>query len=406
MDAVDPELRLLLAQVSALRGLRPPPALRLVALPAAQLAQEALAQAARDWPAPARRAQALLLWRLGLLPAESDLLQLLAPALEAQLEAFYARREDVPTLFVRSALAGRRRAGALAHELVHALQDHEHGLLRRLAGAESSDCRGALHALAEADALAVVEQLGLAEPGAPGQRPAVPLPAVLERSLAAPYRDGRERIAEALREGGFGAVDRWLRAPPASTHELLQPALSRTPTAELLELTAPGADWQRTHADVLGEQGLRVVLEEESAAAAALAAHWQADRVTVLQQEEAILLAWELQLADSSAATSVVAFLQRGMSRPGSGTSSGTALPGAEWTCGAHNDTGVVATAHHRGHVLFASLTLASRNVSVDAQCATLHGWIRRVRFSPRPGSGEPHRSLRTPPDSRSETDH
>lgn len=403
--SADPELHRVLQRVAALRGLKPPPRLQLLTLPAHQLAQAALAQVARDWPEPVRRAQALLLWRLGLLPAESDLLALLAPALEAQLEAFYARRAGVPTLFVRSTLAGTARRRALAHELVHALQDHEHALLRRLGDeAESSDRRSALHALAEADALAVVEQLGLASGEELAPSPATPLPAVLLRSLAAPYRDGRERVAEALREGGFAAVDRWLRAPPASTQALLRPASTAAARAPLPELPEPGADWRRSHADVLGEQGLRVVLEEEGAAGAELAARWRADRLTIFEGSQGNALVWEIELAEPHAAAAAEPLLQRGMRRPGSGTSSGTALPGTEWTCAAHSNTGVVATARQQHLLLFASLTPGSQNVSPAAQCATVQEWIFRVRFAPRPGSDEPHRSPRTPPDSRSET--
>jgi hypothetical protein len=390
--AAEPELHALLAEVSALRGLPPPPLLQLVELPADQLAQAALDAAARDWPEAARRGQALLLWRLGLLPAESDLLQLLAPALEAKLEAFYARRQGVPTLFVRNTLTGNRRRGALAHELVHALQDQEHALLRRLGDAAlSADRRGALHALAEADALAVVEQLGLAASADSSEPEPSLLPRVLERSLAAPYRDGRAKVSEALGEGGFAAVDRWLRAPPESTHALLQP-VSSAPGVELPELVAPSG-WLRRHADVLGEQGLRVVLDEEGVAAAELAAHWRADRLTVFQwegsqrEEEGSLLGWELELADPEAAAEVGPLLRRGMSRPGSGTSSGTALPEAEWICGAHGDAGVVATARRHAAVVFASLTPDSRIVSEAAQCATLQAWLLRVRFALRPGS-------------------
>lgn len=386
--SADPELGELIERIAALRGLPPPRALQLLALPAPQLAQVALAVAARDWPEPARRAQALLLWRLGLLPADSDLLQLLAPALEAQLEAFYARHEGVPTLFVRSTLGGSRRRGALAHELVHALQDQEHALLRRLADETvSTDRRSVLHALAEADALAVVEQLGLSPSAAASEQPAPLLPAVLQRSLAAPYHDGRGRVAAALHEGGFAAVDRCLAAPPGSTQALLQAELPGAPAAELAELAAP-AGWQRRHADVLGEQGLRVVLEEEGAAGAVLAARWRADRLSVFQREDASLLGWELLLADPQAAEAVESSLQRAMRRPSPGTGSDTALAGTEWSCGAHEDAGVVATARQQERVVFASLTPGSQIVSATAQCATLQGWILRVRFTPRPGSG------------------
>lgn len=379
--SVDPELRGLLAQVSALRGLKPPPVLRLVELPADELAQAALAHAAQDWPEPARRAQALLLWRLGLLPAEPELLELLRPALQAQLTAFYARQQGVPTLFVRSTLAGKARRRALAHELVHALQDHEHGLLRRLADdVQSSDRRSALHALAEADALAVEEQLGLAGAESAVQGPPAPLPAVLLRSLEAPYRDGRELVTAALRKGGFAAVDRWLHAPPASTHALLQPG-STAATGAFAELPAPGAEWQLSHGDVLGEQGLRVVLAEAGVALAERSSRWRADRLTVFHDGAGSALAWQIELAEPEAAAAVEPLLQRGRRGPDFGTSTGTAPAGAEWTCGTHRDAGVVATARQRRNLVFASLTTGAQIVSAAAQCATLRAWVFRGAF-------------------------
>jgi hypothetical protein len=399
---VEPELRGLLAQVSELRGLPAPPRLQLLALPADELARVALAQTARAWPEPARRTQALLLVRLGLLPPGSELLALLQPALQSGLDAFYARVDGVPTLYLRSTLAGRARREALAHELVHALQDHRHALLQRLADpTQSADRRSALHALAEADALALVEQLGLASETS---RPPVALPAVLLRSLAAPYHDGRAAVAEALRAGGFGDVDALLQRPPSSTHALLH-ATAGAPVPSLPELPAPGPLWQQVHTDVLGEQGLRVVLEEDSGAAAALAAAWRADRLSLFESAEGQqALAWQLELAEQRAAAHVEGLLRRGPQRPNFGTKSETALPGAKWTCGAHSDAGVVATARREQHVVFASLTPGSQIAPPDAQCATLQAWIGHAALAVRPGSDGPHRSLDTPPDSRSET--
>ncbi len=396
------ELQQLLAQVSALRGLSPPPRVLLIELPAQQLAQAALAHAARDWPEPARRAQAELLWRLGLVPAGADLLALLSPLLEAQLEAFYAWAEGAPALYVRQGLSGRARRRALAHELVHALQDHEHGLLRRLADERlSSDQRSVLHALAEADALAVVERLGLAAGlggeelhGQGGASEPARVPAVLLRSLAAPYRDGRALVERALNTGGFAAVDRWLRQPPPSSHALLRPALAAVAAAPLSDFPTPGPGWRRSHGDVLGEQSLRLVLEEWGGAAAERAAAWQADRLSTFQSPGASALAWQVELADLEYAAALQQLLLPSL-RPD--PVERTALRGPEWTCEAHSDAGVVATARSGRRVVFASLTPGAQIVSAAAQCATLEAWVAAANFAVRPGSGEPHRSRRTP---------
>jgi hypothetical protein len=305
----------------------------------------------------------------------------------------------VPTLFVARALTGKARTRALAHELVHALQDHEHALLRRLADeADGSDRRSALHALAEADALAVVERLGLNADEAVRSPP--DLPGVLLRSLEAPYRDGQTLVAQALEEGGFRAVDRWLRAPPASTHALLHPRASDEPTMPLPEFPAPGADWQQSYTDVLGEQSLRVLLEEaEPVRAAELAAGWRADRISVFQRGEQVALLWEVELAAEDAATGLEPLFHRGILQL---ERTEAALQGARWTCAAHSDAGVIATAHRERRWVFGSLTPGSQIVTAAAQCASLRDWVARVRFDSRPGYVEPHRSLHTPPNSRS----
>jgi hypothetical protein len=328
------------------------------------------------------------------------LLALLTPALEGLLEAFYARPQGVPTLFVARALTGQARTRALAHELVHALQDHEHALLRRLADeADGSDRRSALHALAEADALAVVQRLGLVAGEVVRSPPDIP--AVLLRSLEAPYRDGQTLVAQALEEGGFRAVDRWLRTPPASTHALLHPRASDEPSLLLPAFPAPEAGWQRSYTDVLGEQSLRVLLEEaEPLRAAELAASWRADRMSVFQSGELGALVWEVELASEDSATGLEALFHRGILRR---ERTEAALQGARWTCGAHSDVGVVATARWERRWVFGSLTPGSQIVTAAAQCASLRDWVARVRFDSRPGYVEPHRSRHTPPNSSSE---
>jgi hypothetical protein len=319
-----------------------------------------------------RGAQALLLQRLGLVPSNFDLAAALEASLPGRLEAFYAG--DPPTLHDDSALTGADRQRALAHELVHALQDRAHRLTRRLRYEPGAwDRQSALHALAEADALAVVERLGLGQseraPAAAG--PA--LPGVIVRSLAAPYLDARARVDELLTQGGFPAVDRALAQPPASSHQLLHPGSSAALPA-LDEFPAPSSAYQAVYSDVLGEQSLRCVLEEwvAVAPAAELAAGWAADRVSVFASDADVAVVWELALQRSEVAAAIAALLAAA-SGPAVQVRAGASV--AEWNCGADSDGAVVGVLRQGGRVKFGSFRHA-----MGRGCAALERWLRGTR--------------------------
>jgi len=369
----------LLQQVAALRGVEPSPSPALVALSARQLARRASEQVVRDVPEGVRRAQAQLLWRLQLVARDFELSSALEVALAGQLQAFYVGTP--PTIFIDRALRGAQRKVALAHELVHALQDRQQALVRRLAyEPDAWDRQSALHALAEADALAVVERLGLSDTGAsPATNevvsPGASLPGVIARSLAAPYLDGRARVRELLAQGGFAAVDAELRDPPRSSHELLHGAAA-SPSAVLAGFAAPGRGFRLVYSDVLGEQSLRCVLEEWAprALAAELASGWAGDRVSTFGSTEDGALVWELAFdrPERAAAVSSLLVAQLRLPRPRRAPSGAAPLV-AEWTCGAHGDSGVVAVDRRGARLVFASLS----EIPVSGGCVPLQAWVR-----------------------------
>ena len=367
-------LRELFLQVAAARGLEPGPTPAVVALPARQLARRALEQFAQDVPEGVRRAQAQLLARLELVPGDFDLSAALESAWVGQLQALYVGTP--PTLFVDRALSGVARRRALAHELVHTLQDQRHGLSRRFAyEPDGWDRQSALHALAEADALAVVEQLGgsaAGESAAFEPEASAQVPGVIACSLAAPYLDARARVSELLASGGFAALDALFVDPPRSTHQLLHPGEpAGSPSAEPA-LLAPGSDWSATYHDVLGEQSLRCVLEQwvSDAEAATLAGSWAADRVSSFAGGGETAIVWELTFDRPARAADVAQLLVAHLDlRPASGRAS---APVSEWNCGAHSDSGVVGVLRRGVRVVFASLS-----VPVSGGCVSLEKWIR-----------------------------
>jgi hypothetical protein len=343
-----------------------------VELPAKELARRARQQFERDLPEHVRGAQALLLQRLGLVPSNFDLAAALEASLPGRLEAFYA--SEPATLYVDAALSGVDRQRALAHELVHALQDRAQGLSRRLRYEPGAwDRQSALHALAEGDAVAVVEQLGFgaSERAPPEAGPA--LPGVIARSLAAPYLDARARVAELLAEGGFAAVDRALAEPPASSHQLLHPGAGAALSA-LDDFPAPSSAYQPVYADVLGEQSLRCVLEEwvAGAAAAELASGWAADRVSVFASDTDVAVVWELALQRPELASGIARLLAAAVDRA---SSVRAGVPVADWTCGADPDGTSVGVLRQGDRVTFGSFRFAT-----GRGCTALERWLRRTR--------------------------
>jgi hypothetical protein len=359
----------LLQRVAVVRGLEPGPLPSLVELPADELARRARQQFERDVPEQVRSAQALLLQRLGLVPSNFELASALEASLPGRLEAFYAG--EPPTLYSDSALSGTDRQRALAHELVHALQDRAHGLTRRLRYEPGAwDRQSALHALAEADALAVVERLGWGASERPPSEDGPALPGVITRSLAAPYLDARARVSELLAQGGFPAVDRALAQPPASTHELLHPGEGAALPA-LGEFPAPSPAYQAVYADVLGEQSVRGVLEEWASAeeAAELASGWAGDRVSVFASDTDVAIVWELALQRPDPA-GAIARLLASAHRPVSPARSRTAV--AEWNCGTDGDGAVVGVLRQGDRVRFGSFRFAT-----PGGCSALGAWLR-----------------------------
>jgi hypothetical protein len=368
-------LRELFLEVAAVRGLEPGPTPPVVALPARELAQRALQQFTEDVPEAARRAQAQLLARLELVPGDFELSAALESSFGERLQAFYVGTP--PTLFVDRALGGALRRRALAHEFVHALQDQRHALVRRLAyEPDGWDRQSALHALAEADALAVLERLPGAEASEAAaleaRAPSGAVPGVIVCSLAAPYLDARARVSELLAQGGFAAVDALFRDPPRSTHQLLHPGGPAANGSGEPAFPAPGSDWRAVYRDVLGEQSLRCVLEQwvSDSLAATLAGGWAADRVSSFTGGGETAIVWELTFDLPARAADVAQLLVAHLDlRPASGRAS---APGSEWICGAHSDTGVVGVLRRGARLVFASLS-----VPVSGGCVSLERWIR-----------------------------
>ena len=111
-------------------------------------------------------------------------------------------------------------------------------------------------------------------------------PHVLQASLVAPYADGFAFVQRHRAAGGWDAVDAALRTPPASTEQILHDdklAAREPPVPVPPTFAALGPGFRAADDDVIGEQGLRLILEEwtSGAEAAQAAAGWGGDHYVV-----------------------------------------------------------------------------------------------------------------------------
>jgi hypothetical protein len=215
----------------------------------------------------------------------------------------------------------------LAHELTHALQDQNFNLESSLDKVKNDDDRAlALKSVAEGDA--TLAGFAYAAGGIDDAKASMlvanlkDLPKMLAAEapdaplgLSAPmlfqYSEGANFVAEAYRRGGWSAVDALYRNPPASTHQILHPALYFDNSAPAPRITLAGyenimAGWKKVDDDTFGELLLQVILERNlgnQSAEIGLATRWVADRMVVLQESRGVNVIWMLAFSDNQSAS-------------------------------------------------------------------------------------------------------
>lgn len=325
-----------------------------------------------------RAAEAELLVRLELVPADSAGEPALRAALARRLKGFYD--PSTRRIVIDRQLRAEERWRVLVHELVHALADQHHALGARLTASGSSDRKAALLTLAEGDAESLVAELAPSEPLAQPELDAAAegddaeLPGVLARSLSAAYVDGLAALQRVLERGGFAAVDALYRQPLDGTHQLLAPGFPLTIPAAVAPLpgvTPPEPGWRLRHADVLGAQTWRTVLEEwlPPARAAELARGWDGDRLELFERPGQRLLVWQVR-SQAELAAAVMQAVSQGLRleppEPADRTPRATGL-----SCRAQRDGAVMGRWSHGRHLVIAALTDAAQTV----QCESLAAW-------------------------------
>ncbi|HZS33097.1 MAG TPA: hypothetical protein VFC42_06935 [Methylomirabilota bacterium] len=302
--ALRAEAAQLLRELAALRGTPsgggPPP---IVIRTREQRRRYVAAEFARKY-SPARleaERRAMVAW--GLLPPEFDLAGFLVDLLAEQAAAYYD--PVAKQMILANWLTPGLQSDALAHELVHALQDRTVGLEGFLAVVPGrSDAGLARQALVEGEAVALVLERTLRRQGralaaqadVEDLRRAIETSAtgpVLARAprfvralLTFPYARGAGFVHALVRDRSWPALPAVYRDPPRSTAAILHPAryLAHRDAPETLAVPDLGAllpaGSRALLEDDLGEFGLGEVLSRgaDPAGAAATAAAWRGDR--------------------------------------------------------------------------------------------------------------------------------
>lgn len=216
----------------------------------------------------------------------------------------------------------------LRHELVHAVQDFRYHLANRLAWSpNNSDYAAALHSLAEGEAYCIERQIqdrsgrgcldddefeSLRSDAIVAE---ARIPAVMARSLAAPYVDGRDFVRRRLREGGWLAVERAWAGELTQTRQLyrnVKGSRAEPIPAPPLSPTADFSPCREDYADSLGAQGLRSALGDSAPVQATT--KFVSDGIHSWSCEGgSTLLIWQLRLETPEAATSILDALRQSL---------------------------------------------------------------------------------------------
>ncbi len=259
----------------------------------------------KEVPREAVESEGELLTLLELLPPDYDFVEGTYALIQGRIAGFYEPSDE--TMYMVDDLGDDEATETLAHELDHALQDQSFSLAPMLEYRPGDGDRSAAeHAVIEGDATSATLDIvaGSAFDVSEGALRTVlalsnaasgvaATPHVLQTSLTAPYADGFAFVQRERRIGGWAAVDAALRAPLASTEQLLHAdkyAQREPPIAVPVPTFASiGEGFRAVDDDVMGEQGLRLMLEEwtNGAIAEKGAAGWGGDRYVIVHRDDA-----------------------------------------------------------------------------------------------------------------------
>jgi hypothetical protein len=274
-----------------------------------------------------------LLFSLNLTRADFDFFKTVLLLYGTQLAGFYDPKQKEMVLL--DDLGVEAQEATLWHELVHALQDQHYDLhaLTKWSAARGDAVSAAL-SFAEGDATSAMMDMMLLPRGqraldisealvaqSMASIESLPevrdVPSILKRSIVAPYIDGITFAHSLRREGDWSRVDQAWRAPPETTEQLLHPEKYRArEPAEVLPVPQPppGAPMTLRYHDVLGEQTIRLLLEEwvPLDTAKSAASGWAGDHAALFAEGDRRATAIALRYDDEASAARALEAIARG----------------------------------------------------------------------------------------------
>jgi hypothetical protein len=272
----------------------------------AELRQLFLAKLDKDWPPEQVARWSEAYQALGLLPAGVDLRAVLAAVMGEQVAGAYD--PDTKSMLLVEGVPAALVAPVLMHELTHAAQDaHFHLQSLPWEQHDNDDLALAVEALIEGDATAVMFDFvagrdtstitdldGLLRSGPQllGSPQLALAPRAVRELLTFPYVTGLRLVNELRRRGGWERVNAAYQDFPLSTEQVLHPekflAGEDRPQQVLLpEALGRAVTGDLIQENVLGEFGLRLLLEEYTTSEEAFRAAqgWGGDRFRVWRRE-------------------------------------------------------------------------------------------------------------------------
>jgi hypothetical protein len=214
--------------------------------------------------------------RLGLIPSDVDLEELILSLYESQVLAFYDPSTTTFSLIGPLENIGALESVVVAHEYGHALQDSAWDLEgTRVTDLDQADTILAQQALAEGDATALMYDWAARELKL-GQLLRVSgealtkqdtkmmrrIPPILRRQLEFPYIEGYAFVNALRGRGDWAEVDAAWDARPVSTEQVIHPELYPDELPVQVDLpdvaAALGPDWQTSYEQTLGEMQIGV----------------------------------------------------------------------------------------------------------------------------------------------------
>jgi len=307
-----------MAQLRELPALREVDGRRLTREEMVEHVERALAE---EVPPEVLEATNAFLFLAGVVGSDFDYKRSLLSVLGTDLAGFYDPKAQ--RMYLGTDLAVTEQQATLAHELVHALQDQHYGLAALTEWTpDASDRMGALHSLAEGDATSAMldavlfgsgrTSLDLEDEVFVGQIEQMQnndptVPALVRRSVVAPYVDGLKFVHALRRKGGWSAVDAVWRRLPTTSEQILHPEKYFAGEAGVVvDVPGPSPKGPSTllYRDVEGEQSLRLLFEEwlPRAEAAEAASDWGGDRLALYTEGALAAFAWHIRFDSAAAA--------------------------------------------------------------------------------------------------------